>query len=232
MLRKYILIVITLIAFGTPFQAQAQTMDIVMKIQAIFNQISEVRAKLKQFQSGMNIETMSQNMFGDWKEKLKSGSLLCSLSELACPGNESGAKKKTFLVLPDDLESKLDDIDQQTEWFEKNKSLTREDATMAGTDEMDQKNIDFKFVTLLSGYAKAVSIRKELDKSMETIEQLRQEAENTESEMDLQAKVNKLALLKQDQVQYKQLLDATDTQVSGVLGLSTYRGYVVDDNSK
>ncbi|MBO4520018.1 MAG: hypothetical protein J5787_02310 [Alphaproteobacteria bacterium] len=226
MLRKCILIIITLMAFGTPFQAQAQTMDIVMKIQAIFNQISEVRAKLKQFQSGMNIETMGQNMFGDWKEKLKNGSLLCSLGEMACPGSEGGAKNKTLLLLPDGMADNIDDVEKQTEWFDKNVNIEGETASLEEKDDMLQKNLEFKFASILSGYAKAVALRKELDKNLETIEQLRQEAENTESEIDLQAKVNKLALLKQDQMENQQLLKATESQVSGALSMAIFQDTV------
>lgn len=74
MLRKYALIASVLAALGTPSAAKAQTtMDVAMKIQAILDQLSEIRSGLKQVQSSMNIETMLQNLGGngDWKAMLK-----------------------------------------------------------------------------------------------------------------------------------------------------------------
>ena len=44
MLRKYTLIASVLVFFGMPVNANAQTLDIAMKIQAILDQFSEIRS--------------------------------------------------------------------------------------------------------------------------------------------------------------------------------------------
>lgn len=212
MLRKSTLITAALISFAMPFQARAQTMDIVMKIQTILQQLSEIRSDMKQMLSSANIQQMSQNMFGsgDWKEKLKNlaGSVLDKAAE-------RGGTKQAFLPLPDGLAETADDPKGAVSWMEKNFYLQKDDPTREERDEMSRKHVEFKYTTLMSAFGKAVALRKELDKTLESIEQLKQDAESTESELDLQNEINKLAMLKLEQTQQQQLIEATKAQIKG-----------------
>lgn len=110
MLRKYALIASVLAALGTPSAAKAQTtMDVAMKIQAILDQLSEIRSGLKQVQSSMNIETMLQNLGGngDWKAMLKNaaGGIFDKNAEKAEPSRlccccPKGWPKKLMMLTP------------------------------------------------------------------------------------------------------------------------------------
>ena len=218
MLRKYALIVSVLVVFGTPLKAQAQTMDIAMKIQAILDQFSEIRSGLKQIQSSMNIETMLQNLAGggDWKEMLKkaAGGIFDSKS------SDNGGAKQAALVVPDGLADKTDDPEAAAKWIEENMLKPLEDPTMEALDALAKKRKDFKYTALVTGYGKAVSVRKQLDKAAETIEQLKQDAEGKDAETDLQNEINKLVLLKLEQTNFQQLLLASEAQINGASRLT------------
>lgn len=212
MLRKYTLIASVLVVFGMPFGAQAQTLDIAMKIQAILDQFSEIRSGLKQIQSSMNIETMLQNLGGngDWKALLKNAA-----GGIFDKNAEKGGAKQTLLVLPDGLAEKADDPEAAINWIKENMFMDKENPTMEETDELNKKRMEFKYTSLLSGYGKVIALRKQLDKDLETIEKLKQDAESKDAETDLQNEINKLALLKLEQANYKQLLTATQAQILG-----------------
>ncbi|MBR1944978.1 MAG: hypothetical protein IJ846_01615 [Alphaproteobacteria bacterium] len=216
MLRKYTLIASVLVIFGMPVNARAQTtLDISMKIQAILDQFSEIRSGLKQIQSSMNIETMLQNLGGggDWKEMLKNAA-----GGIFDRNAEKGGTKQAFLVVPEELADKTDDPDAVKKWLEKN-MYAAADATVAEVDEIVRKRSEFQYTALLSGYGKVVSLRKQLDKDIETIDQLKQDAESKDSETDLQNEINKLALLKLEQTNYQQLLEATQSHIDGTYAI-------------
>ncbi len=216
MLRKYTLIASVLVIFGMPVNARAQTtLDISMKIQAILDQFSEIRSGLKQIQSSMNIETMLQNLGGggDWKEMLKNAA-----GGIFDRNAEKGGTKQAFLVVPEELADKTDDPDAVKKWLEKN-MYAAADATVAEVDEIVRKRSEFQYSALLSGYGKVVSLRKQLDKDIETIDQLKQDAESKDSETDLQNEINKLALLKLEQTNYQQLLEATQSHIDGTYAI-------------
>ena len=221
MIRKYALIASVLVAFGMPIKAQAQTMDIVMKIQSILDQFSEIRSGLKQIQSSMNIETMLQNLAGggDWKAMLKNAVGGLAGNIFNSESSDNGGAKQALLVLPDGLADKADDPEAAASWMEKNMSMQKENPTMEDIDELKQKQKEFRFSALMSGYGKAVSTRKQLDAAFESIEQLKQDAEGKDSETDLQNEINKLALLKLEQTNFEQLLLASEAQISGAVSL-------------
>ena len=212
MLRKYMLIASVLVFFGMPVNAQAQTLDIAMKIQ---DQFSEIRSGLKQIQSSMNIETMLQNLGGggDWKEMLKNAA-----GGIFDRNSDKGGTKQAFLVVPEGLEDKTDNPDAAKKWLEKN-MYVKEDASVAEVDEMAKKRAEFQYSALLSGYGKVVSLRKQLDKDIATIDQLKQDAESKDAETDLQNEINKLALLKLEQTNYQQLLEATMSHIDGTFAI-------------
>ena len=212
MLRKYTLIASVLVVLGMPSIARAQTMEIAMKIQAILDQFSEIRSGLKQIQSSMNIETMLQNLGGngDWKALLKNAAGGIFDSEA-----EKGGTKQSLLLLPEGLDDKAEDPDAAKDWMVEN--FIKQKATMSieEKDALVKKKAEFQYSALASGYGKAIALRKQLDKDLATIEQLRQDAESKEAETDLQNEINKLALLKLEQVNYKQLLTTAQSHITG-----------------
>ena len=220
MLRKYALIISVLAVLGTPSVAKAQTMDIAMKIQAILDQFSEIRSGLKQIQSSMNIETMLQNLGGngDWKAMLKN-----AVGGIFDKGAEKGGTKQALLLLPEGLDSKADDPDASAAWMEKNLFIQEDDPSMSASDEMTKKRMEFQYSALATAYGKAVSTRKQLDKDIATIEELRQEAESKEAETDLQNEINKIALLKLEQANYQQLMSATKSHIDGAMAMDAMK---------
>lgn len=218
MLRKYTLIVSVLAALGMPSYAQAQTtMDVAMKIQAILDQFSEIRSGLKQIQSSMNIETMLQNLGGngDWKSALKNAA-----GGIFDRDAEKGGAKQALLLLPEGLQDKADDPEAAIDWMKKNLFLQKENASTTEVDEITKKRMEFRYTALASGYGKAVATRKQLDKDLASIEQLRQDAESKEAETDLQNEINKLALLKLEQTNYQQLLTSTQAHIEGISNIA------------
>ena len=219
MLRKYALIASVLAMLGTPCAVKAQTtMDVAMKIQAVLDQFSEIRSGLKQIQSSMNIETMLQNLGGngDWKAALKNAA-----GGIFDKNAEKGGTKQALLLLPEGLDSKADDPDAAIDWMEENLFVKGENPSFSEVDAVKKKVLDFKYTSLATGYGKAVSMRKQLDKDIATIEQLRQDAESKEAETDLQNEINKIALLKLEQTNYQQLLTSTKAQIDGISNIAT-----------
>ena len=215
MICKYALMVSVLVVLGTPLPARAQTMDITMKIQSILDQFSEIRSELKQVQSSANIKSMMNNLkgSGDWKNKLKEGGSVFNKDP------KEDAEKQSAMALPDDLADKADDHDATVNWVKDNMYSKVENPTPEQRDEMIRKQNEFKFAAWLTAYGKALVIRRKLDKDIETIEKLRQDAQNMNSETDLQNEINKLALLKMEQTNYRQLLAASRSQVIATMGL-------------
>ncbi len=216
MFRKCILVTSVFVVLGIPFSAHAQTMDIAMKIQSILDQFSEIRSGLKQVQSGKNIESMMQNLkgSGDWKAQLKSSGSIFDKDA------EKGGTKQSLLLLPDGLADKAEDQDAATDWVKENMFVHTENPDMQQTDELTRKRKVFKYTTLLTAYGKAIVIRRQLDKDIETIEKLRQDAQSKNAETDLQNEINKVALLKLEQTNYRQLLATTRSQVAATLSLT------------
>lgn len=230
MLRKYALIASVLAALGMPSTAKAQTtMDVAMKIQAILDQLSEIRSGLKQVQSSMNIETMLKNLggSGDWKAMLKNAA-----GGIFDKNAEKGGTKQAFLVLPDGLAEKADDVDAATDWMKKNLFQQKANASMAERDALNKQRIEFKYTALATGYGKAVATRKQLDKDFASIEKLRQDAESKESETDLQNEINKVALLKLEQTNYQQLLTATRSHMEGASDLLSVSQKSIDGEAE
>ncbi len=218
MLRKYTLIVSVLAVLGMPSYAHAQTtMDVAMKIQAILDQFSEIRSGLKQIQSSMNIETMLQNLGGngDWKAALKNAA-----GGIFDRNAEKGGAKQALLLLPEGLQDKADDPEAAIDWMKKNLFLQKENASTTEVDAITKKRMEFRYTALASGYGKAVATRKQLDKDLASIEQLRQDAESKEAETDLQNEINKLALLKLEQTNYQQLLTSTQAHIEGISNIA------------
>lgn len=218
MLRKYTLIASVLFVFGSPCQAHAQTMDIVMKIQSILDQFSEIRSGLKQIQSSANIKSMMQNMkgSGEWKSKLKNAAGSGGVFDKTA---ERGGTKQSLLLLPDGLSDKTENPDEATDWVKKNMYLQVENPSMKQTDEMAKKRREFKYTTLATAYGKSLVIRRQLEKDLETIEKLKQDAQSKNAETDLQNEINKLALLKLEQANYQQLLSVTHSQIDATISL-------------
>ena len=216
MLRKYTLVASVLVVLGVPYNACAQTMDIVMKIQSILDQFSEIRSELKQIQSSMNIESMLQNLkgSGDWKAMLKNAA-----GGIFDKGAEKGGAKQSFMVLPEGLAEKADDPNASTDWVKDNMYLKSENPSLEEVDEMKKKRAEFKYTATSSAFGKALALRRQLDKDMATVEQLRQDAESKEAETDLQNEINKLTLLKVEQANYQQLLTATEAQMVGAFAI-------------
>ena len=208
MLRKCALVASVLAVFGTPAKAQT-TMDVSMKIQAVMDQLSGIRSQLKQVQSAINIKEMKQNLQGngDWKSMLKQAGGIFDRNA------EKGGTKQSLLVLPDGLADAIKDPDAANKWLQENLLNQKKNPTPAEKDEETKKISEFKFTALASAFGKAVATRKKLDKDLATIEKLRQDAEAKESETDLQNEINKLALLKMEQANYRQLLMASMVQV-------------------
>ncbi len=208
MLRKCALVASVLAVLGTPAKAQT-TMDVSMKIQAIMDQLSGIRSQLKQVQSAINIKEMKQNLQGngDWKSTLKQAGGIFDRNA------EKGGTKQSLLVLPDGLADAIKDPDAANKWLQENLLNQKENPTPAEKDAETKKISEFKFTALASSFGKAVATRKKLDKDLATIEKLRQDAEAKESETDLQNEINKVALLKMEQANYRQLLMASMVQV-------------------
>lgn len=216
MLRKYTLIASVLVVFGMPFKANAQTLDITMKIQAILDQFSEIRSGLKQIQSSMNIETMLQNLGGggDWKEMLKNAA-----GGIFDKNAEKGGTKQALLILPDGLADKAEEADKAINWMKDNMFIRPSEK---GTEAAQKKNDMMKqmrYTAYVSAYGKAVATRKQLDKDLETIEKLKQDAQSKDAETDLQNEINKVALLKLEQANYQQLLASSRSQMEGAAEL-------------
>ena len=215
MLRKCILTASVFVALGLPFSAHAQTMDITMKIQSILDQFSEIRSGLKQVASGKNIEAMMDNLkgSGDWKKQLQSSGSIFDKNA------EKGGTKQSLLLLPDGLADNADDQAAAADWVKDNMYIHTETADISQTDEMNNKRKEFKYTTLLTAYGKSIVIRRQLDKDLETIEKLKEDAQSKTSETDLQNEINKVALMKLEQTNYRQLLATTRSQVDATLSL-------------
>ena len=216
MLRKYTLIASVLTVLGLPLNAQAQTMDIAMKIQSILDQFSEIRSGMKQIQSGKNIESMLQNLkgSGDWKEKLKN-----SAGTIFDTNAEKGGVKQSLLLLPDGLADKAEKPEDATDWVKENMYMHKENPSFEESDALQKKRRDFKFTALVTGYGKAIALRKQLDKDLESIEKLRQDAESKNAETELQNEINKVTLLKLEQENYQQLLSVSKSQIKGAFAI-------------
>ena len=208
MLRKCALIASVLAVFGTPAKAQT-TMDVSMKIQAVMDQLSGIRSQLKQVQSAINIKEMKQNLQGggDWKNMVKQAGGIFDRNA------EKGGTKQSLLVLPDGLADAIKNPDEANKWLQENLLNQKKNPTPEEKDAETKKISEFKFTALASSFGKAVATRKQLDKDLATIEKLRQDAEAKESETDLQNEINKVALLKMEQANYRQLLMASMVQV-------------------
>ena len=218
MLRKYALIASALTVFLMPFKAQAQTMDIIMKIQTLLDQLSEVRAALKQAQSSLNIETMSQNLFGNLQEMASNAGSQLLGGGAGGGGDEGGnleEKEKVLLVLPDDLAEKLDDPDAQIAWFEDNLLALKDFPTLEEKDEMLQKQKDFRYTAVMSAFSEAMVLRKKIDENVKSVKRLKFLAENSTSEMDFHFVNSRLAALKHKQAQKQELISAIEMQMQG-----------------
>jgi len=221
MLRKYALIAAALTVFLMPFKAQAQTMDIIMKIQALLDQLSEVRAALKQAQSSLNIETMSQNLFGNLEEMASNaGSQLLGGGGAGNEGENLDEKEKVFLVLPEGLTDKLDDPDAQITWFEDNLLTLKDFPTLEEKNEHLKAQKDFRYTTLMSAFSEAVVLRKKIDENVKAVKRLKFVAENSSSELDFHFVNSRLAALKHKQAQKQELLSAIQMQVKGAYQLT------------
>lgn len=213
MFRKYTLLISVFAVLGAPLPARAQTtMDVAMKIQAVLDQLSEIRSGLKQIQSSMNIETMLQNLggSGDWKEALKNAA-----GGIFDKGADTASAKQALLVLPEGLDDKVDNPEAAAEWMKSN-MFPKEKVSLDEQAELNRQNMLFQYTSLSTAYGKSVSVRKQLDKDMNSVEQLRQDAEEKESETDLQNEINKLSLLKLEQTNLAQLLKTTRMQMESV----------------
>ena len=213
MLRKYTLVASVLVVFGLPFNAKAQTtMDVSMKIQAVLDQFSEIRSGLKQIQSSMNIETMLQNLggSGDWKAMLKNAA-----GGIFDSNAEKGGAKQALLVLPDGLAEKADDPKKAIDWMKNNMFIRPSEIGTEVARKKKETMDQLRYTAYMSAYGKAVATRKQLDKDMETIEKLKQDAQSKDAETDLQNEINKVALLKLEQANYQQLLASSRSQMTG-----------------
>lgn len=213
MFRKYTLLISVFAVLGAPVPARAQTtMDVAMKIQAVLDQLSEIRSGLKQIQSSMNIESMLQNLggSGDWKDALKNAA-----GGIFDKDAETASAKQALLVLPEGLDEKVNNPEAAADWM-KNNMFPKADVALDDQAELNRQNMLFQYTSLSTAYGKSVSVRKQLDKDMSSVEQLRQDAEEKESETDLQNEINKLALLKLEQTNLAQLLKTTRMQMESV----------------
>lgn len=219
MLRKYTLIVSAFAVFSMPLPVRAQTMDIAMKIQNIIDEITQVRALLKQVQSSANIESMMKNLAGggDWKGALKGVA-----GGIFDKGGDRAGTKESLIIVPDGLDSKLDDPAASKEWMRANLK-EKKDVTVAEQAEQKKNVNTFLYTSIATAYGKSVAVRKKMDKEINTIDKLRQDAEGKESETDLQNEINRINLLKLEQSSYTQQLLATSEQnnsLNQVLGKS------------
>lgn len=211
MIKKYTLLASVAAVLGTAMPASAQTtMDAAMKIQALLDQFSGIRAELKQAQSSINVETMLGNLQGNYKDVLKNAA-----GTIMDPNKKATAEEVSALVVPGGIKSKLDDTEASAKWLRENMH-PKKDATEEEKGEIRRKADQFQYITDMMSYGKAAAIRKKLDKSLKSVEKLRQEAENTTAETDLQNQNNKLLLLKKEQLEITQMLKAIDQQMIAI----------------
>lgn len=213
MLRKYTLIASVLVAFGVPCEVRAQTtLDVTMKIQAILDHFSQIRSDLKQVKSSEEIQKMRENLGGtdSWKDKLKDK----IKGKIFNRASKSGGASQSLFVVPNGLKDKVNVPAEAVKWLRENMTIPA-DATREEQEEIRRKRDEMRAVAQLSGYGQIIAIRKQLDKALENIDKLKQDAEETESETDLQNEINKLALLKLEQVNYQQMLDTIAFYMDG-----------------
>lgn len=213
MLRKYILIVSVFAVLCVPLPAKAQTtLSAAQLVQNVMDKFSEIRSTLKQIESSANIESMMQNLggSGDWKAALKNvtGGIFDKNADKA-------GTKESLIIVPDGLDSKIDDPEAAKEWMKEN-LYVKSDATFEEIAKVKEDANIFLYTSTSTAYGKAVSVRKKMDKEINTIEKLRQDAEGKESETDLQNEINKITLLKLEQAAYTQMLITTGEQITGL----------------
>ena len=203
MIRKYTILasVFAVLGFSSPVQAQT-VKDAAMNVQSLLDKLSEMRSKLKQAQSSLNIETMTGNAIGQF------GNITGAIAD---PKQKASAQELALQVLPDDVAKLTDEPEKASEWF-RDKMHPKKGASIEEVQETRKKADEFQYVLAATSYGKAVAARKKLDTAMKGIEKLRQDAENAKTESDLNDQINKLGLLKFDQVELTQVLKATTLQ--------------------
>lgn len=217
MLRKSIKIFFLLLSLMFPCSLKAQTtMDAIMKIQAVFDQLSGLKAQLTQVQSSLNIQTQLQNLSGTaFKDVMsQAGGAFDSSSK-------KGGEEQALVLLPSGMDASADDPEATQKWVEDNMTQVAEGATPEEIKAALDKFKEMQFVALTNAYGKAVATRKLVDDAMSKVEELRQDAESKESETDLQNEINKIVLMKLEQVNNKQLIASTLAQVEAALNLQT-----------
>ena len=224
MLRKCTLILSVIVAFGVPTATRAQTtMDAAMQIQALLDQLSETRSKLKQFQASINIEKMKQNLSGgNLKDKLKKAEGMLKDLDKA---------KKAAQALPGPLKDLVEKGKDTTAWLKKNLTKKKDDS-FSSEDELHRRQTVFKYSNLALAYGRAVALRKQLDRDLAKVEQMRQNAQDSASEMDLKAEMNTLEQMKLSQTQAQQLLIAARAQMDATSTIIAAEGETVDEGEE
>lgn len=206
MLRKCTLIILAAFAFR-PSAASAQTtMDVVMKLQAMLNTLSEARGTIEKIASSENFTSMTKNLGNPGKlmETLKSGGIFNQDVKDEPIG-------KSAPVLPAELAAKADDPNASADWMRNN---MRAGTQIKQVQETRVNQQAMTFVAMAQAYGKAVATRKKLDKSLSEIPALEEDGQKAEetSETAMLGEINRVKLLTLEQAGYTQLLRSAGTQ--------------------
>ncbi|MGN0903922.1 MAG: hypothetical protein ACI4PW_02080 [Alphaproteobacteria bacterium] len=199
-----------LLALPSPVRAQT-TMDASMQIQVLLDQFSRIRADLEMALSQGNIADMAKNLGDtDALDSLRKG-----VGSAFGKKQEDRGISKMQPVLTPEVAAVVDDP-EKTAVLMREMLIIPEDESVDKTIAANKKRSEFEFVARATGYGKAVVMRKELDKIWNEAETLAAKAEKANSEMELTDLSNELALLKADQNDRMQMLNATARQMTTI----------------
>lgn len=222
MFRKYTQIILLGALCSFPNTASAQTtMDVVMKLQAMLNTLSEARGTIEKIASSENFTSMTKNLGNP-------ANLMKALKGAGIFNQDAKDEPigKAAPVLPAELASKADDPNASAEWMRNN---MRAGTNIKRLQEVRGQQQGMTFVAMAQAYGKAVATRKKLDKNLSEISALEEDGQKAEetSETAMLGEINRVKLLTLEQAGYTQLLRSAGTQV-----LTTVDFFSIDTNTQ
>ncbi len=207
MFRKYTRIIFLGAFCLLPTKVSAQTTtDVVMKLQAMLNTLSEARGTIEKIASTENFTSMTKNLGNpaNLMETLKNTGIFKQDQKDEPIG-------KAAPILPGELAAKADDPNASAEWMRNN---MRAGTQIKEVQEIRGQQQAMTFVAMAQAYGKAVATRKKLDKNLSEIPALEEDGQKAEetSETAMLGEINRVKLLTLEQAGYTQLLRSAGTQ--------------------
>ncbi|MCQ2914417.1 MAG: hypothetical protein MJ247_04410 [Alphaproteobacteria bacterium] len=187
-------IIAGLIALGLSSPVYAQTdIDAAQKIQNVMDQVAEYKSLFNQIKSLADMDNLLENLKGTITGKLK--------------GILSPSQKTQATILPKGADKVAEDPSKSADWVVK-EMMPIDHMGPATKEDEERRDAAFQYQTIqyFMAFGRAVAYRNILNDTLKEIDKLKQDAESTSSEMDLQKKLNELTVKKLEQTDMQRAL--------------------------